>query len=304
MRAILMNKISSYSMLMLLLLFMTLIACNSSDDGNATSKEEDRILIEDTKVELNDVTAEDYWDNAKLVWSDEFDGNSLNKDNWLVEIYKGGQGNTEQQDYTDENYEVSNGTLKIFAKKEVDGQNSEVITSSRLSSKYEFKYGRIEYNVKLPAEKGNGLWVKTWLLGSTFRTNGNEAGTIDMMRYFSHEPNQIYSVIISLDDMNNNNPNRESYGPILVNSAEEEFHIYGMLWTNRYIKFYIDNINNITNVYIRPQNDTSGNWPFDNSFYAVMNMVVGGQYGGSKGVDESIFPNNFEVDYIRLYHAN
>lgn len=299
-----MNRICRYRKVPLLLFLIVIMACNKSESDDFSFQDEDRILIENSSVETDDVMADNYWDNAKLVWSDEFDGNTLNKENWLVEIYRGGQGNTEQQDYTDENYEVSNGTLKILAKKEINDKNEEVITSSRLSSKYEFKYGRIEFRIKLPTEKGNGLWVKTWMLGSKFRTVGNEAGIIDVVRYFSHEPNHIISSIISLDDINNNNPDREKFGPIEIESAEEEFHTYGFLWTNEYLKFYIDDINNITNIYNRPLNASNSNWPFNNSFYVVMNMAVGGEYGGVKGVDNSVFPNNFEIDYVRLYHPN
>jgi beta-glucanase (GH16 family) len=287
----------------LLLLLVLVVGCKKSDSEDTSFNEEDRVLIQNKINESDDVNAGDFWDDATLAWSDEFNGNALNKDNWSVEIYKGGQENTEQQDYTDENHEVSNGTLKISAKKQIE-DNTPVITSSRLHSKFEFKYGRIEYRVKLPAEKGNGLWAASWLLGSNFRTTGNEAGIISIMRYFSHLPNQVNSSIISLDDINNNNPNRESYGPITINSAEEEFHVYGMLWTNSYIKFYIDDINNITNVYARPISANSTNWPFDNSFLAVVNMAVGGEFGGVEGVEESIFPNSFEVDYIRVYHSN
>lgn len=298
------NKILSKYIVMSLLLILTIaVGCSKTDNDDKTFKDEDRVLIENVIKESDDVNAEDFWDDATLAWSDEFNGNELDNDNWVVEIYEGGQGNTELQDYTDENYEVSDGTLKIYAKKEID-DDIEKITSSRLNSKFEFKYGRLEYRVKLPEEKGNGLWVKTWLLGSEFRTIGNAAGTIDVMRYFSHLPNQINSTIISIDDINNNNTDRESYGPIMIDTAEEEFHTYGILWTRSYIKFYVDDINNITNIYSRPTNATSDNWPFDNSFYAVVNMAVGGEFGGAEGVDETIFPNNFEIDYIRIYHSN
>ncbi|WP_282074662.1 glycoside hydrolase family 16 protein [Maribacter aquivivus] len=298
------NKILGKNYMILSLLILTIaVGCNKSENGDTSFKDEDRVLVENIILESDDVNAEDFWDDTTLAWSDEFNGNELNEDNWVVEIYEGGQGNTELQDYTDENYEVSNGTLKIYAKKEIEN-NVERVTSSRLNSKFKFKYGRIEYRVKLPSEKGNGLWVKTWLLGSEFRAIGNEAGTIDVMRYFSHLPNQIISAIISIDDINDTNPNRENYGPILIDSAEEEFHIYGMLWTSSYIKFYVDDINNITNTYNRPTVATNGNWPFDNSFYAVLNMAVGGEFGGAEGVDEAIFPNVFEVDYIRVYHPN
>lgn len=282
------------------IILLVAAGCKNGDDDELAFNEADRILIADDTVENEDVFAADYWDNAVLVWSDEFNTPTLNNENWLVEVYAGGQGNSQLQNYTDANYEVSNGTLKITANKESDNR----YTSSRLSSKYSFKFGRIEYRVKLPAEKGNGLWVKTWLLGSDFRSIGNEAGTIDMMRYFSYLPNQINSTIISLDDINNNNPNRERYGPLALATAEEEFHTYGMLWTDRYIKFYIDEVANITNVYMRPANATIGNWPFSNSFYAVMNMDIGGELAGAEGVDDTIFPANFEVDYIRVYHAN
>lgn len=286
-----------------LLLLVLVLGCSKSGRDDTSFNEEERVLIKNNIDETDDVNAEDFWDDATLAWNDEFNGNALNKDNWSVEIYEGGQGNTEQQDYTDENHEVSNGTLKIYVKKQIE-DNTAVITSSRLHSKFDFIYGRIEYRVKLPAENGNGLSVTSGLLGSNFRTSGNEAGIISAMGYFSHLPNQVNSTILSLDDINNNNPSRESYGPIAINSAEEEFHVYGMLWTSGYIKFYIDDISNITNVYNRPINATIANWPFDNPFFAVMNMAVGGEFGDVEGIDDSIFPNSFEVDYIRVYHSN
>ena len=83
-------------------------------------------------------------------------------------------------------------------------------------------------------------------------------------------------------------------------SVEEEFHNYGMLWTKDSIQFYIDSPENITGVY-SPEIKTEDNWPFDQPFYLIMNFAVGGTWGGTKGVDETIFPQTMVVDYVRVY---
>ena len=124
------------------------------------------------------------------------------------------------------------------------------------------------------------------------------------MEYLSYRPNEIYIIVHSSANDSANDPVN---GPLIVaykelETAEEEFHIYGLLWTNKYLKFYIDDPNNIIYTFHRPVVASEENWPFDQPFFLVADLVVGGQYGGVEGVDDSMFPATMEIDYIRVYH--
>jgi len=267
-----MKKINYYSIIGLVAMcFVT--SCSSSDDSDGGLPE-----ITDSSILTGDVNAPDFWDDDNLVWSDEFDGNSLSADKWFPQKFLGGQGNTELQNYTgNDNLEVSNGTLKIKVAQTGAGQSLGDYTSGRLDSKFVFTYGRVEMRAKLPAENGNGLWVKLWLLGSNFEDVGFPAsGVIDIMNYVSHVPDQFFSS--ALVASGSSAPTTSN--PVVLETAESQFHNYGILWTDEYIKFYVDDINNVTFTYLRPTNATDSNWPFDKSFYTQM-----------------------EIDYVRVYHG-
>src|SRR5690606_1231073 len=143
------------------------------------------------------------------------------------------------QVYRKENVELSGGTMKIFAK-----EKNGVYTSARLSGKKAFKYGRIEIGAKLPAQETKGLWAKLALIGNNIDNVGwPMSGEIDIMEYFSNSPDNIYHYIHSSTYNSANGTLISANSPL--ESAEEEFHAYGILWTDKYIKFYIDNPNNI-----------------------------------------------------------
>jgi len=253
---------------------------------------------------LADVNAPDYWDKAVLVWQDEFDGNTLSKENWIFETGAHGWGNNELQNYTeDENVTVSDGTLKIVAKKIEQGPGMVEYTSARLNSTANYKYGRMEIRAKIPDHKGNGLWPALWMLGTNIQTAGWPAcGEIDIMEYVSFEPNQTHFSIHSLAN-NHKDGTQVTSGPVLLETIEEEFHNYGILWTNKYLKFYIDDIENVKLIFPRPAITNAQNWPFSGTFYFLMNIAVGGDWGGLEGVNDAIFPAVMEVDYVRVYQV-
>ncbi|WP_297794937.1 glycoside hydrolase family 16 protein [uncultured Eudoraea sp.] len=253
---------------------------------------------------LPDVNAADYWDNATLVWQDEFDGNTLSEENWVFETGDHGWGNNERQNYVaNENVEVSDGTLKIIAKRIQIAPGTFEYTSSRLNSTTDFIYGRMEIRAKIPEHKGDGLWPALWMLGSNINTVGWPAcGEIDIMEYVSFEPNQTHFSIHSTAN-NHRNGTQITSGPVALESIEEEFHNYGILWTNKYIKFYLDDIDNIQLTFPKPAITNAENWPFSGSFYFLMNIAVGGDWGGIEGIDDEIFPAVMEVDYVRVYQV-
>lgn len=240
----------------------------------------------------------DYFDNLTLAWSDEFDGASINTDNWKFETGATGWGNNELQNYTNgDNAEITDGKLVITAKKVDDNTAVGSYTSSRIISenKQEFLYGRIEIRAKLPS--GRGIWPAIWMLGSNFRTDGWPAcGEMDIMEYVGYEPNIIWSTVHTPAGYGANGDGSSK----TLTTCEEEFHVYGLLWTEKKLVFYTDSPDNVTHTYA-PAVKTNDNWPFNKSQFLILNVAVGGDWGGAQGIDNSIFPQTMEIDYIRVY---
>jgi beta-glucanase (GH16 family) len=290
------------SYLLYVLLFF--YSCSSS---SVTEQEE--VQLPDPKPEEAESSAKDpddadYWDDAALVWSDEFDGTSLSTDNWVFETGGNGWGNNELQNYQAQgNTEVSDGILKITAKKNEDNTIEGAFTSARINSKKSFKYGRMEIRAKMPEHKGNGIWPALWMLGSNIQTVSWPAcGEIDMMEYVSFKPNKTHFSIHSTAN-NHTNGTEITSGAVDLETIEEEFHNFGILWSSKYIKFYVDEVDNIKFTFRKPTVSTVDSWPFSNNFYFLMNIAVGGNWGGLEGVDTTIFPATMEVDYIRVYQV-
>jgi beta-glucanase (GH16 family) len=153
----------------------------------------------------------------------------------------------------------------------------------------------------MPDSKGPGLWPAIWMLGKNIETVGwPKCGEIDIMEYVSYEPNKVHQTIHS--QANNHSIGTQiTSGPRTLETIEEEFHNYGILWTNEGLKFYVDEIDNVLLFFPRPAASTENNWPFSQPFYLLLNMAVGGNWGGLEGVDDSIFPAVMEVDYVRIY---
>jgi len=125
---------------------------------------------------------------------------------------------------------------------------------------------------------------------------------IDMMEYVSYDPNMVHFTIHSTAN-NYIDGTQASSGPIALETIQEEFHNYGLLWSEKYLKFYIDDIDNISFTFQKPRSFNANNWPFSKPFYFLMNIAVGGNWGGLEGVNDDIFPAIMEVDYVRVYQV-
>jgi len=256
----------------------------------------------DTKTVTKTITIDqddpDYVEPQGLIWSDEFDGSSVDLTNWTFETGSGGWGNQELQYYTNgENATVEGGKLIITAKKVNDNKADGSYTSTRMVTlgKQEFTYGRIEIRAKLPS--GTGIWPALWMLGSNLNTIGWPAcGEIDIMEYVGYDPNIVHSTVHTPAGYGGNGDG----SAMTLETAEEEFHIYGLLWTESSLTFYVDTPDNVVHVYA-PAVKTSSNWPFDKPCFFILNIAVGGAWGGAMGIDNSIFPQTMEVDYVRVY---
>lgn len=240
----------------------------------------------------------DYLSSFTLVWSDEFDGNEINTADWTFETGAHGWGNNELQNYTNgSNAEIEDGKLIIRAKKINDNQQPGSYTSTRMitKGKQEFTYGRMEIFAKLPS--GRGIWPAIWMLGGDIgQVSWPACGEIDIMEYVGYQPNTIHATVHTPAGYGaNGNGSSKS----LV-TAEEEFHIYGVIWTEKEMIFYTDTPENVTHTYA-PSNKTDNNWPFNKPHFFILNIAVGGNWGGAQGIDNSIFPQTMEIDYVRVY---
>ena len=231
-----------------------------------------------------------------------FESGELDNEKWIHETGASGWGNDELQNYTDgENTSVTDGTLQITVRKTGTGQNLGDYTSSRINGTDSFTFGRFEVRAKMPDYQGPGLWPAIWMLGRSIQegTSWPLCGEIDIMEYVSWNPDHFSSAIHT--ESNNHAIGNAITEGVSLPSVEEEFHTYGFIWTYTYLKFYIDNVDNIILTYNKPGSYNQDNWPFDQPFYFLFNIAVGGTYGGVEGVDDDIFPAVMEIDYVHIY---
>ncbi len=235
---------------------------------------------------------------TQLVMSEEFNTNGAPDSNlWSYNIGTGdnGWGNNELQYYSDrpENIKVEDGMLKITAIKESFMGSS--YSSGRIltKGKFEKKYGRIEARIKLPW--GKGLWPAFWMLGANSDTViWPQCGEIDIMEYLGSKPTSIFGTVHG-PGYYGGNAITKNY--TLTNDRfDNDFHVFGIEWDENYINYYVDEVlyNQIT-----PE-DVPGEWVFNQSFYIILNMAVGGNFPGSPN-SSTVFPQTMLVDYVRVY---
>jgi beta-glucanase (GH16 family) len=230
-----------------------------------------------------------------LVWQDEFEGRGLpDGSRWDYET--GFVRNNERQYYTRsrlENARVEDGLLIIEARRE--SYQGGDYTSASLTSRANWTYGRIEVRAKLP--KGRGTWPAIWTLGTNIREVGWPAcGEIDIMEHVGFDPGRIHA---NIHTTAYNHVRRTNKGnSIAVSRPDEEFHIYSTVWTPTAIEVFVDGQR-----YFTFPKETGGDavWPFDRPQYLILNLAIGGSWGGQQGIDDGAFPTRYEIDYVRVY---
>lgn len=226
----------------------------------------------------------------KLVWEEEFNGSALNEKSWNFEFGDHGWGNNERQNYGKDSHTVADGKLTITVTR-----NGKKYASTRITTKgkHEFKYGYMEARAKLPV--GHGIWPAFWMLGANIGEVGwPKSGEIDIMEYIGREPNTVYN---TLHTPANNGGNALSTKAV-VDDIEEGFHTFGCDWSKDKIDFYYDG--RLVNSIKRPEIANADNWPFDAPEFFILNVAVGGNFGGPD-VDDSIFPVDYVVDYVKVW---
>jgi beta-glucanase (GH16 family) len=230
----------------------------------------------------------------QLVWSDEFDGTALDTTKWSIDIGNG--FGTGQQDYdTDrpENVSVANGLLALSARQESYAGQS--YTSGRIETSGHFTqaYGRFEASIQIP--QGQGMWPAFWLLGDDYAQAGwPQCGEIDVMENRGADPT---SVVGSLHGPGGDNV---TAGYTLPSGASfsDGFHQFAVEWEPGVVRWYVDDT-----LYETRSSDTfprSQPWVFDHPFFVILDLAVGGQFGGNAGASTP-FPQSMQVDYVRVY---
>jgi len=254
----------------------------------------------------------------KLVWSDEFDkAGPPDPAKWNYE--EGFIRNNEDQYYKrerTENARVENGMLVIEARKEQfknaafdpnaadkgrgrRGREYAQYTSASLTTrgKAAWTYGRIEVKAKLPS--GRGTWPAIWMLGSNRQAGWPACGEIDIMEFVGYEPGIIHA---NIHTKKYNHVQKTNKGDkITIPDASDGFHVYAIEWDEKKIDFFVDD-----KKYFSFANEGTGAdaWPYDKDQYLILNLAIGGAWGGARGVDTSIFPQRFYIDYVRVYQKS
>lgn len=237
---------------------------------------------------------------GRLVWSDEFDGTSINSNHWRFETgNRNGWGNHELEFYTDrpENTYVRDGLLHIVARKE--SFHGFAYTSARIKTQGLFarKYGRFEFRARVP--EGQGYWPALWLMPeNSIYGRWPDCGEVDVMETKGSNPGVVQGSI-HYARPNGGHLQSTALYTFSKNNGATNFHTYVIEWTTNQIQWFVDGT-----LY-----ETQTNWstakapypaPFNQPFYIIMNLAVGGEYGGNPD-DTTVFPGELQVDYVRVY---
>jgi beta-glucanase (GH16 family) len=243
-----------------------------------------------------------------LVWSDEFngpDGSAPDSSKWVLETGGGGWGNNELEYYTvrPQNASLHDGNLVIKAIREkytgADGVTRDY-TSARLKTQGKFAqgYGRFEARIKIP--RGQGIWPAFWMLGNDIDKAGwPTCGEIDIMEFVGFDPGVIHANVHT--EKYNHVKKTNKGDQITVADASDAFHVYAIEWDAEKIDFFVDG-----RKYFTFRNEKSGRdaWPYDREQFVILNLAIGGDWGGQKGIDDRIFPQRLVVDYVRVYRRS
>ncbi len=257
-------------------------------------------LIDDNNCIYDSFADSTIWD---LVWNDEFNQSTIDISKWNHEIWGPGMVNNELQAYTNSvhNSYINDGNLIIKALNENYGNAN--YTSARLTSsgKGDFLYGRIDIKAILPS--GEGTWPAIWMLPTDWVYGSwPSSGEIDIIEHVGCNLNVVKGSVHTAEcNWNNNCPNQlaggngqDQYIPNVTNS----YNIYSIEWSSSKIDFFINN-----NHYWTYSNigQGPGMWPFDQKFHIILNLAIGGSWGGICPIDNSSFPQEMKIDFVRVY---
>ncbi len=238
------------------------------------------------------------------IWCDEFNEDELNLEKWNVLDTGWGGGNNEAQYYSPKNIKVESGNLVITAKKEdYQGKN---YTSGRLHTQYkgDWLYGKIIVRAKLPG--GRGTWPAIWMLPSN-NAYGTwpKSGEIDIVEYVGYDADTLYGTIHT--EKFNHMKGTQLGNSLEYSGITTDFIEYSLIWTPGEIELYVDDVRLSRFAYVPEFNqdaEPNQTWPFDQPFHLILNLAIGGNLGGVRGIDPDIFPVSMYIDYVRVYQKD
>ena len=246
--------------------------------------------------------------NWELLWSDEFNDEELDLTKWNKLNWKPGWVNNELQAYTDRdtNIFLENGHLVLQGNIEPGYSGTDYVgnnyvadyTSGRVNTddKFSTTYGRFDIKAKLPA--GKGSWPAIWMLGESISSIGwPQCGEIDIMEHVGYDQGLVHGSIHTQDY--NHMYGTQKSGSKYVDDVTDAFHVYSLEWSPFYLRYLIDN-----EPFFFVYNDSNGDfgkWPFNDPHYLILNLAIGGDWGGVQGVSASAFPMKMYIDYVRVY---
>lgn len=279
----------------------TVVVNNATNANVPFAPATGNIVNDDTQIIISNTgyDAPTSYNGYTLAWSDEFNAPSLNLTNWSFQNGNGcpalcGWGNSELEYYTENNLTLQNGMMVIEARKENVGGNS--YTSSKILStgKKTFKFGRVDFRAKLPV--GKGIWPAFWMMPeSSVFGSWPKSGELDIMEYLGHEPSKVYGTLHFGPGPGSTQINKSHVLP--TGKFSDEFHVFSLVWKQDQIQWLVDgNVFGTAN----KADFSTNNYPFNEQFYFIINLAVGGQWPGNPDAGTT-FPQWMIVDYVRVY---
>jgi len=241
-------------------------------------------------------------------WADEFEESSLDPSKWSFDTSRNRVGwyNGEQQYYAanrPDNLRISGGHLIIEARHDPETIRSlhdwggQQYSSAKITTqgKAEFRYGFVEVRAKLPC--GVGSWPAIWMMPA-YSVEWPKGGEIDILEQVGSQPNVAHATLHT--ELFNHQRGTARGASTVVPTSCSAFHRYQMSWTPRSITVGVDD-----HAYMRVLNDQPGGagaWPFDKPFYLILNLAIGGSWAAPNGMGDAVFPQDFEVDYVRVWN--
>ena len=228
-----------------------------------------------------------------LLWSDEFEGNTLDANSWTVPEYDNPQNN-EMQAYTKASVYVAGGYLHLVAKKQDWGKQHYTSGKVVTENKRDFLYGKFEARMKMPA--GKGMWPAFWMMPTNLGQYWPTTGEIDIMETVGNDPTNTHSTLHYGTSVATHKWKGDPYA--VPGGYSNAFHVYTCEWEPTKITFYVDGVlySTRTPSEIQP-------WPFTHKFYIILNLAVGGDWPGAPD-GSTIFPSEFLIDYVRVYQGS
>jgi len=232
-----------------------------------------------------------------LVWQDEFDGPEIDESKWVFEKKQPGWVNHELEAYTGnrrENARIEGGYLILEARHDNFEGNEYTSGRIRTEGKASWQTGRFEAKIQLPG--GLGSWPAFWLMPDDQTKGWPACGEIDIMEEVGFDPDTIHATTHST--AYNWKSSTQRTATATASGAVTRDHVYAMEWFDDRIDVFLDGVK-----YFTSKNDGTGEdaWPFDKKFHIILNVAIGGDWGGAQGVDPNVWPRQMRVDYVRVY---